>query len=93
MTAIGSVGEISAPNSMQYRNGNAMPSKGSTSHTAVPINSVDSNVPTSASAPTCRRQRLSSFRSMCSAPANSRNDSMPCISTSEKSIERRNDSS
>ena len=30
---------------------------------------------------------------MCSAPANSRNDSMPCISTSEKSMARRNDSS
>ena len=93
MTAIGSVGDINAPNNMQYSHGNAMPSHGSTSHMALPINSVDSSVPTSASVATWRRQRLSACRSMCSAPANSKNDNMPCISTSEKSMARRNDSS
>ena len=55
ITAIGSVGEISAPNSRQYMNGNCRPTIGKAIHIPYPTASVDISVPRIAKVPTCQR--------------------------------------
>ena len=93
ITAMGSVGEISAPKTRQYPSGSGSAISVSAYQSPKPTSSVDSSVPTSASPATAHRCALSSPRLTCRAPANSSNESMPCISTSEKSMERSSESS
>ncbi len=89
-TAIGSVGEISAPNSRQSIKGSGRPSQGSTAQSNPPTAKVETAVPAKASSPTCRPRRRSRATSTCSAPANSSTGSMPCIRTAEKSMDATN---
>jgi len=53
---------------------------------AKPTSNEAATVPAAASRPICQRYLASSFRSICSAPANSSMLSIPSISTSEKSM-------
>ena len=85
-TAIGSVGEISAPNTRHQINGIGMPMRLNTSQAPNPTRAVDISTPTLASAPTTHWCSRSRARSTCSAPANSRKLSMPCNSASSKSM-------
>ncbi len=55
ITAIGSVGEIRAPNSRQYMSGSWRPASGNTNQIANATTSVDANVPSTASAATGKR--------------------------------------
>jgi hypothetical protein len=88
ITAIGSVGEIKAPNSRQWISGRLRPNRGRAAHSPKPTASVDNVVANTASAATDQRWTFNCSRSTCSAPANSSIDSMPCIRTLEKSMER-----
>ena len=88
ITAIGSVGEMRAPNSRQGSSARGSPINGNTPQRAKPTTSVEARVPKTERRPTCQRYSRSSLRSTWSAPANSSSDSMPCISTAEKSTER-----
>ena len=85
-TAMGSVGLISAPNTNAHTNGSGWPAKPATTQMPQPTSPTDSIVPTVAKAPTVRHRHRSAGMSTCSAPANSRKLSMPCISNSWKSM-------
>jgi hypothetical protein len=63
ITAIGSVGEISAPNSRQWTRGSGSPASGSASHMPKPTISVDTTVPSTASNATGQRYEASARRS------------------------------
>lgn len=88
ITAIGSVGEIRAPNTRHHGSDSGNPTSGASHHIAIATSTVDSSVPPSASnatGPACLRSRPTST---CNAPANSSIESMPSISSLEKSMER-----
>ncbi len=55
ITAIGSVGEISAPKTRQYASGSDSPTSGNSHQVSTPTITVDTAVPTTASVPTCHR--------------------------------------
>ena len=85
-TATGSVGLIRAPNTSAQTNGIGWPARSAMIQMPPATSPVDSSVPRVASALTVRHRRRNADRSTCSAPANSRKLSMPCISVSWKSI-------
>jgi hypothetical protein len=93
MTAMGSVGEISAPKTRQYDRGSDSPTRGRTTQVPRPTIAVEASVPKTASVPTCHLKFRSRLRSTCSAPAKSSSESIPCISTSEKSTPARSETS
>ena len=55
ITAMGSVGEMSAPNTRHQDSGNDSPNIGSSHHTANATINVEAMVPSTASMPTCQR--------------------------------------
>ncbi len=76
-TEIGSVGEMSAPNSRHQMSGTAWPSAAKIPHMARPAIAVETTTPRLARKPTAHLRLARSVRSTCSAPAKSRKESMP----------------
>ena len=86
ITATGSVGLISAPNTSAHASGSGWPMRSETSQTATPTSAVDTVVPINASAATGQARSRNRCRSRFSAPAKIRKASIPFITTSVKSI-------
>lgn len=82
ITAIGSVGEIRAPNSMQSVRDSGKPTSGSVHQRMALTAMAEISVPTTASSQICRRKARNLPTSMCRAPPNSRIDNIPCHGTS-----------
>ena len=84
ITAIGSVGEMSAPKSRQSITRSSSPTHRRMTQVSIPTTNVENAVPTvdsTVTAPFCRPR---SPRSMCSAPAKSRKASIPWSRTVPK---------
>ena len=86
ITATGSVGEISAPNTSAHSSGTSMPKAPASSLKPMPTMAVETSTPSVLSARIGQRLRRMSPQSTCIAPANSRNDSIPSISVAWKSM-------
>ena len=86
ITDTGSVGLISAPNTKHQIAGTSKPIARDSSRNPPPISAVDSATPIVLSTRIGQRPRRISLQSTWSAPANSRNDSIPSISVVWKSM-------
>ena len=88
-TATGSVGLISAPNTMAHSSGTGRPTARLAPQKAKPTIRVEIKVPTTARVSTGRARLRSASKLTCMDPANSRNDSMPFITIPVKSNSRK----
>jgi hypothetical protein len=85
-TAIGSVGEMSAPKSRHTMKGRSRPTPSSTIQMTPPMIAVDASRPSVASSAITSFCSARSLMSTCSAPAKSRKPSRPSINTLSKSM-------
>ncbi len=90
ITAIGSVGEINAPNTRQTMNGTDIPSRPNTRYITAATATVEIMIPIEASVPIDHLLLSNCSSSTCNAPANSRKHNIPCINASLKSISSKN---
>lgn len=92
-TAIGSVGEMSAPHSRQAGSGSSSCSQGCIHQIATPTTAVDRAVPANVNSATGRRKSRRYPTSIPRAPANSSSDSMLFIKRPGKSNTRSSEAS